>query len=141
MKIAKCKMQSANCKIRFSMVLFCILQFAICILQFTFCIATGFADSLSDLNMQDFTQKKTTTVTPTRSPFIPQHGGKEDLLVQDLRLTGIAIREGKAYALVSGSIVSEGDRLGGYRVGTIERSRVILRKLDETVVLRMEGAL
>lgn len=103
--------------------------------------ATGHAESLSDLNMQDFTPKKTEAVTPTRSPFIPQRGGKEDLLVQDLRLTGVAYREGKSYALVSGNVVSEGDRLGGYRVGTIERTRVILRKLDETVVLRMEGAL
>jgi hypothetical protein len=103
--------------------------------------ATGFAESLSDLNLQDFTQKKVTTVTPTRSPFIPQRGGKEDLLVQDLRLTGIAYAEGAAFALVSGAIVRVGDRLGGYRVSTIERSRIILRKLDETVVLRMEGAL
>lgn len=99
------------------------------------------AESLSDLNMQDFSQKKVQTTAPARSPFIPQHTGKEELLVQDLRLTGVAYSEGESYALVSGSIVRINDRLGAYRVSTIERNRVVLRKLDETVILRMEGTL
>ncbi|MBI2345915.1 MAG: hypothetical protein HYV03_03355 [Deltaproteobacteria bacterium] len=101
----------------------------------------GSAESLSDLNLQGFEQKKSEVVTPARSPFVPQQAGKEELLVQDLRLTGVAYREGEAYALVSGNVVTVGDRLGGYRVSSIERHRVVLRKLDETVVLRLEGTL
>ena len=101
----------------------------------------AWAESLSDLNMQGFEQKKVQSVTPMRSPFVPQQVGKEELLVQDLRLSGVAYTQGESYALISGSIVRVGDRMGGYRVSIIERMRVVLRKLDETVVLRMEGAL
>lgn len=99
------------------------------------------ADSLSDLNMQDFSQRKVQTVNPSKSPFVPQRTAKEELLVQDLRLSGVAYSEGEAYALVSGTVVRVGDHLAGYRVGAIERTRVVLRKLDETVVLQMEGAM
>lgn len=107
----------------------------------TFCGAIVFAESLSDLNVQDFTQKKEKTVAPARNPFVPARTEKEQMLVQDLRLSGVAYAEGEAYALVSGSIVRVGDRLGGYRVSVIERERVVLRKLDESVILKMEGAL
>ncbi|MBI4367433.1 MAG: hypothetical protein HY543_11490 [Deltaproteobacteria bacterium] len=100
------------------------------------------AESLSDLNMQQFQEKKEAqTVAPARSPFMPQRVGKEELLVQDLRLTGVAYSEAESYALVSGTLVQVGDRLGGYRVTVIERTRVVLRKLDETVILKLEGAL
>ena len=101
----------------------------------------AWAESLSDLNMQGFEQKKVQSVTPMRSPFVPQQVGKEELLVQDLRLSGVAYTQGESYALISGSIVRVGDRMGGYRVSIIERMRVVLRKLDETAELRMERAL
>lgn len=99
------------------------------------------AKSLSDLNLDEFQEQKTETTAPAMNPFLPPRVAKEELLVQDLRLTGVAYTEGEAYALVSGMIIRVGDRISEYRVSTIERSRVILRKLDETVVLRLEGAL
>ncbi|GEM_PF-6026449 len=104
----------------------------------------GLADGkpLSDLNVPAF-QKETAPVggPAVESPFVPKEVGKEELLVQDLRLTGIAIGASSGFALISGNVVQLNDQLAGYHVRQIATDHVVLQHLDKRVVLRLQGGL
>ncbi|MBI4237900.1 MAG: hypothetical protein HY696_05715 [Deltaproteobacteria bacterium] len=99
------------------------------------------AGSLSDLNREQFDQKFEVKETTPESPFVPKSVAKEELLVQDLQLNGVALGQSTGYALISGHVVRMGDRLAGYRVRYIGDDQVVLQRLDEQVVLRMQGGL
>lgn len=99
------------------------------------------AGSLSDLNREQFDQKFEVKETTPESPFVPKSVAKEELLVQDLQLNGVALGMSTGYALISGHVVRMGDRLAGYRVRYIGDDQVVLQRLDEQVVLRMQGGL
>jgi hypothetical protein len=98
------------------------------------------AQPLSDLNVSAFENlsKGEAKRAPT-SPFAPSVSTAEDLTLEDLVLTGIAMNESRAYALISGYLVGRGDRIGGFKVDAIEKGRVILRRMDEVYVLTMGG--
>lgn len=116
------------------MIRFYILSFA-CLL-----ISAGwvFASSLSELNTKGFQDRAAPVVKSSESPFIRQNISSEELLVEDLNLTGIAYRQDGAFALISGYVVKEGDDIAGYKVKGIERDHVVLRQLDQVKVLRLE---
>lgn len=101
---------------------------------------TAFAQSLSDLNVSAFENlsKGEEKRVPT-SPFAPGTSTAEDLTLEDLVLTGIAMNESRTYALISGYLVQRGDRIAGFKVDAIEKGRVILRRMDEVYVLTMGG--
>lgn len=99
-----------------------------------------FAQPLSDLDIAAFENlsKGEAKRAPT-SPFAPSVSNAEDLTLEDLVLTGITMNESRAYALISGYLVQRGDRIAGFKVDSIEKGRVVLRRMDEVYVLTMGG--
>lgn len=100
------------------------------------------AGSLSELNRTSFDQGMATDEAATeQSPFVPKPVAKGELLVQDLRLTGLVVGESTSYALISGHAVSTGDRIAGFSVKQIGTDHVILQHLDKRVVLHLREGL
>lgn len=101
------------------------------------------AGSLSELNRESFDQGTATdeAAATEQSPFVPKPVAKGELLVQDLRLTGLVVGESASYALISGHAVSTGDRIAGFTVKQIGTDHVILQHLDKRVVLHLREGL
>lgn len=100
-----------------------------------------FAQSFSDMNMRLFEDlsKGEFERAPT-SPFATMGMSMaDDLTIEDLILNGIVSNPSNAYALISGYLVREGDRIAGYRVEKIEKEQVVLRRLDEVFILILGG--
>lgn len=98
------------------------------------------AQALSDLDTSQF--ESLSKGEEQRAPTSPFTGGvstAEDLTLEDLVLTGIAMNENRSYALISGYLVQRGDHIAGFKVESIEKDRVILRRADEVYVLTMGG--
>lgn len=103
-------------------------------------IFPAYANPLSELNIQDFEKRSKESAPTLESPFVPKQTAKEEILVEDLKLSGVAIGDGESFALVSGNVLQLGDRIAGYRVKQISRDGVVLQRLDKRLVLRMEGS-
>lgn len=101
------------------------------------------AQSLSDMDLSTFEQQTSAEVGQAHTdPFASGVSTAEDLVVEDLQLTGIVYRsEAEAYALISGYLVRPGDRIAGYRIDTIEKDRVKLRRFGEVIVLALGGGI
>lgn len=99
------------------------------------------AQSFSEMSIDSF--KKFSKGDEKRAPGSPfSKSGistAEDLALDDLTLTGIAVNATNAYALVSGYLVQVGDRIAGFKVDGIEKGRVTLKRLDEVYVLTVGG--
>jgi Tfp pilus assembly protein PilP len=95
---------------------------------------------LSDMTLETFRKGE---VAPeeegVESPFVPKKEVQEDVVVEDLKLSGIAIGDAESFALIGGHAVRVGDRLGGFRVRQIGKDHVVLQRLDRRVILRFEG--
>ncbi len=96
------------------------------------------ADSLSELNVEGFKDRVSPGHNVSKNPFLKQRPSPEDILVTDLSLTGIIKSFDESYALISGYTLAEGDEIAGYKVKVIEKDHVVLRRLDEVKVLRLE---
>lgn len=97
---------------------------------------------LSDLDIETFQKQAEKFQEQTvANPFAT--GGSsntaEDLSVEDLVLSGVVLNDAEQYALISGYLVRAGDTIAGYKVDSIEELRVVLKRLDVTYVLTMEG--
>lgn len=105
--------------------------------------STGFAQTvLSDLDIESFQKQAEKFQEQTvANPFATGGGASsaEDLSVEDLVLSGVVFNDTEQYALVSGYLVHTGDTIAGYKVDSIEELRVVLKRLDVTYVLTMEG--
>lgn len=112
----------------------------ICLLS-VYCGTVG-AQSMSELNIKSFDEKKTSAGTESiKNPFIPGKASPQDLSVENLYLTGIAIGDGKKFALINGFVFSIGDRLAGLTIRSISEDSVVLQQLDKIHTLRLDGGL
>jgi len=103
-------------------------------------LANDADEVLSDLDMETFQRQAEKFQERTISnPFSSGVSTAEDLTIEDLILTGIVLNKKQQYALISGYLVSSGDNIAGYRVDSIEKNKVVLRRLDVVFVLSMEG--
>lgn len=100
------------------------------------------ARTLSDLNRESFEGEKVEEPTETgESPFVPKSKTKEELTIEDLILSGIAVGQKESFALISGVLVRIGERVAGHRVRSIGLDHVVLQQLDKRVILRLQGGL
>lgn len=101
------------------------------------------AQSLSDIDMTTFeVQKEQYEVQSRANPFASGVSTAEDLTIESLQLTGIVYGdEQNSYALVSGYLVRPGDKIAGYRVDSIEKDKVKLRRVDDVYVLALGGGI
>ncbi len=96
------------------------------------------AGSFSDMNKSFFYKiSKPESIQRQENPFAEGASAAGDLAVEDLQLVGVVIGRDKAYALVSGYVVEKGDMLAGYKVTSVEMDQVVLKRLDEKVVLNL----
>ncbi len=99
-----------------------------------------FAEALSDLNLEAFqVMTKSEEKKAPSSPFATGVSTAEDLTIEDLVLSGIAMNATNSYALISGYLIQRGDKIAGFRVDAIEKGRVTLRRMDEVYVLTIGG--
>ena len=98
----------------------------------------AFAASLSELNMKGFQDRVAPTVKASENPFIRQNVSPDEMMVEDLHLSGIIYSPGSAYALISGYSVEEGEQIAGFKVKLIERDHVVLKQLDQVKILKLE---
>lgn len=99
------------------------------------------SDSLSDLYIKGFKSGDPMQIKNQRSPFMNSNPSKKDLAAEDLQLTGVAYNSNIAFALISGHIVTEGEFIGNFRVTSVRSGEVVLKRLDETYVLKLGGGL
>ncbi len=64
-------------------------------------------------------------------------GGEE---FENFSLTGIFSRQGRRIAIINHFLVREGDRVGEAEVLRIEARRVVLKKANDVMILKLEGA-
>lgn len=104
------------------------------------CLFANFAmaSSLSEIDTKAFQERTKPSIKAADNPFAKQTVSATDLLVEDLRLTGIVYRPDESYALISGYALKEGDNIAGFKVKVIEKDHVVLRQMDLTKVLRLE---
>ena len=103
-------------------------------------MAQAHADSFSEVNTGLF-QSLSRSGTPAgwKDPFAAGASSAQDLVIEDLQLMDVTIGQTKSYALVSGFVVEKGDIIAGFKVHSIGRERVVLKRLDEIYVLNMGG--
>lgn len=102
-----------------------------------------FAQSLSDLDWQGFMKHEGKQEVQTHTdPFASGNSAAEDLTVEDLQLTGIVYGDEKdSYALISGYLVRPGDLIAGYRIDSIDKDRVKLKRVNDVYVLVLGGGI
>ena len=108
------------------------------------CLAGGArAQSLSDLNWEGFKKDAGGPEVQTHTdPFASGVSAAEDLMVEDLQLTGIVYNSpSDSYALISGYLVRPGDLIAGYRVDAVEKDRVRLKRLEDVFILVLGGGI
>lgn len=111
-----------------------ILTFGFMFLALSF----SYASSLSDRNIKGFQERVSPPIRAAENPFLKQNVSPQDLLAEDLHLSGIVHNANEAYALISGYMVKEGEDIAGFRVKVVEKDHVVLRQLDQVKVLRLE---
>ena len=79
---------------------------------------------LSGLNSKDFNQVQKSSLEWKGNPFIQQ---VEESGIDELKLLAIVYSKNKAQALINSQIVKKGDKIGSFKVVSIERQSVILR--------------
>ena len=100
------------------------------------------AASFSELNEGLFQSlSKGGTPAGWKDPFSAGASSAQDLVIEDLQLMGVVVSPEKSYALISGFVVEKGDLIAGFKVHTISRENVVLKRLDEVYVLSMGGGL
>ncbi len=101
------------------------------------------AQSLSDMDWQGFEKQQGKQEVQTHTnPFSGGVSAAEDLTVEDLQLTGIVYGSANdSYALISGYLVRPGDMIAGYRVDSIEKDRVKLKRVGDVFVLVLGGGI
>ena len=110
-------------------------------------VAIGFmsdaqAASFSDINEGLFQSlSKGGTPAGWKDPFATGMSTAQELVIEDLQLMGVVIGVDKSYALISGFVVEKGDLIAGFKLHTISRDNVVLKRLDEIYVLSMGGGL
>ncbi|PJC64273.1 MAG: hypothetical protein CO021_04520 [Deltaproteobacteria bacterium CG_4_9_14_0_2_um_filter_42_21] len=100
-------------------------------------------ESLSDIDMETF-RDHAAKFEPAKivNPFSTgQSSNLDELTIEDLDLTGIVLNEAEQYALVNGHLLKVGDGIAGHKVESILPEKVILRRLDITFTLSIEGRL
>jgi len=97
--------------------------------------ATDPSISLSDLAIEELTSTKGSNI---RNPFVPGII-EEELDPTSLVINGIIIGAKQSFALVSGQIFTEGDRIGYYTVQEIKAGRIELTQLEDKYIIRMES--
>jgi len=119
--------------------LFLVLIFISC---FGF-VRMAHAKSLSDLSWEQF--KSISGLSEEKSindPFAGSGVFSNDMSVEELQLYGIAYNtEHDAYALISGYMVRLGDKIAGYKVYSISKNKVKLKRLNSIYVLTLGGGL
>ena len=117
-------------------------MFLILILVVFGCVAQAHAESFSEINADLFQSlSRTGTQVGWKDPFSAGASSAQDLVIEDLQLMGVVIGQVKSFALVSGFVVEKGDIIGGFKVHSIDRRQVVLKRLDEVYVLSMGGGL
>lgn len=96
---------------------------------------------LSDLNVKGFQGGDSFKMKEQRSPFVHSNPSTDEMNPHDLHLVGIAYNDSLSYALISGHILKLGERIGGYRVIDIKPREVVIKRLDESYVLKLGGGL
>lgn len=101
------------------------------------------AQSVSDLDVTGLERQSSASESKVaKNPFAQGAPAVEDLVIEDLQLTGVAYKnEREGYALISGYLVKPGDKIAGYRVDKIAKNKVHLKRLDEAVVLSIGGGI
>ncbi len=104
--------------------------------------ANAQAASFSELNEGLFQSlSKVGTPAGWKDPFSAGASNAQELVIEDLQLMGVVVSPTNSYALISGFVVEKGDLMAGYKVHTISRENVVLKRLDEVYVLSMGGGL
>lgn len=91
--------------------------------------------SLSDLAIEELVG---TQGSAARNPFSPGIA-EEELDPTSLVIQGIIIGDKSSFALISGQVFAEHDRIGFYAIEEIKPGRVVLTQLEDKYVIRMEG--
>lgn len=91
--------------------------------------------SISDLAIEELTKAAT---SGGRNPFQPGLV-QEEFDPSALTVEGIVIGPSAKLALISGQMISSGDRIGNYTVKEIKPGRVFLKQLEDEFTLRMEN--
>jgi hypothetical protein len=105
-------------------------------------MADAQASSFSELNESRFQSlSKGGTPGGWKDPFAAGASNAQELVIEDLQLMGVVVGIDKSYALISGFVVEKGDIIAGFKVHTISRENVVLKRLDEVYVLSMGGGL
>ena len=106
-------------------------------------VKPSFAQSLSDFQWDKFVGKTSQKEVQSHTdPFSSGVSSANDLSIEELQLSGIVFRdENDAYALISGYLVSPGDRIAGYRVDLIEKDKVQLKRVDDIFILALGGGI
>ena len=100
--------------------------------------ASGYAISFSEINRPVFKQlSRPGSIQQQANPFVEGAASTDDLVIEDLQLMGIAIGRDRAYAIVNGLVIEEGDSIAGFKVASITRNEVLLKRLDEIFVLSL----
>lgn len=117
---------------------------ALFLLVIALCAASSAgAQSISDLNWAGFKENLGEPEVQTHTdPFASGVSAAEDLMVEDLQLSGIVYASPEdSYALISGYLVKPGDLIAGYRVDAVEKDRVRLKRLEDIFVLVLGGGI
>lgn len=105
-----------------------------------FTCGSAFAQSLSDMDIVGLERQTESKTISHTNPFSGGTQSAEDMAIEDLQLAGIVYKSpAEGYALISGYLVKNGDKIAGYKVDKIEKDRVTLRRLDDIIVLAIEG--
>lgn len=102
--------------------------------------ASAFSQGMSELDVKGFNRSNDISeLGGTKNPFAPTRSSPQDMILEDLYLSGVALGSGRNFALISGYTVREGDSVAGLRVKAIYKDRVVLQDLDKVHTLYIEG--
>jgi type II secretory pathway component PulC len=108
---------------------------AVLVLAGFFC-AAGYAHAagLDDLSYDS--RGKRDPLIPWKAEQLPQEADE----VSDIKIEGIIFDpERGSYAILNGTVVREGEALGGYRVRRIEKKRVLLSRQNKEIELAFQA--
>lgn len=111
-------------------IMFCLLGSAV-----VFAVDDAIMASVSDVALDELSKAD---VNGGRNPFTPGTV-QEEFDPSALIVEGIVVGPASRLALISGQIVSEGERVGNYTIKTIKPGRVVLQQLEDEYVVRMEN--
>lgn len=100
---------------------------------------TSWSAPLSDLAQEQFEKGPAALSGAPRSPFVPGYRADEELDLSTLSVQGVIWSKGLRMALLSGRVVSEGEKIGRYRIEKIEPDRIELSLDLNRYTLRVEN--